>query len=127
MRKLFREAFIYFEDERIFSSPIGYECVDSGFVADTLGQSVEGALLLALRKHNLPPIRQRIASYEKDDLFDVIEFLFDNRSKLIDRHYHSFDNYGWHTNPTTDTFDRKVGLRCTVPVKIPERREQRET
>lgn len=109
MRKLFREVFIYFEDEGYFQQSLGYECVDEGFVAGSLGQSVESALLLALRKHELAPIRQRIAFYEEDDLFDVIEFLFDHCAKPLDRHYHSFSNCGWHTNPTTDTFDRPAG------------------
>ena len=109
MRKLFREAFIYFEDEGYFQQALGYDCVDAGFVAGKLGRSVEGALLLALRKPDLAPIRQKIALYEEDDLFDVIEFLFDHCSKPLDRHYHSYDNCGWHTNPTTDTFDRPAG------------------
>lgn len=109
MRKLFREVFIYFEDEGYFQQSLGYECVDAGFVAGTLGQSVEGALLLALRKSDLAPIRQRIAFYEEDDLFDVIEFLFDYCTKPLDRTYHNYSNCGWHTTPTTDTFDRPAG------------------
>jgi hypothetical protein len=109
MRKLFREVFIYFEDEGYFQQALGYECVDAGYVAGALGQSVEGALLLALRKPNLAPIRRLIALYEEDDLFDVIEFLFDHCAKPLDRHYHDFSNCGWHTNPTTDTFDLPAG------------------
>jgi hypothetical protein len=109
MRKLFREVFIYFEHEGYFQQSLGYECVDAGFVAGTLGQSVEGALLLALRKAELAPIRHRIAFYEEDDLFDVIEFLFDHCAKPLDRCYHSFNDCGWHTNPTADTFDRQAG------------------
>ena len=108
MRRLFREVFIYFEDEGYFQQALGYECVDAGFVAGTLGQSLEGALLIALRKTDLTPIRQRIAFYEEDDLFDVIEFLFDHCAKPLDRRYHSFNNCGWHTNPTADDFDHKA-------------------
>lgn len=33
MRKLFREVFIYFEDEGYFQQALGYDCVDAGFVA----------------------------------------------------------------------------------------------
>lgn len=109
MRKLFREVFTYFENEGYFQQSLGYDCVDAGFVAGTLGQSTEGALLLALRKPNMAPIRWRIPFYEEDDLFDVIEFLFDHCSKPLDRHYHAFNNCGWHTNPTTDGFDRPAG------------------
>ena len=109
MRKLFCEVFIYFKDESYFQQFLGYDCVDAGFVAGKLGRSVEGALLLGLRKDELAPIRQRIASYDEDDLFDVIEFLFAHCSKPLERHYHRFDNCGWHTDPTTDTFDREAG------------------
>jgi hypothetical protein len=112
MRKLFREAFIYFEDEGYFQESLGYQCVDAdgGFVSGKLGRSIEGALLLALRKENLVPIRQRIAFYEEDDLFDVIEFLFDHCSKPLDRHYHNFNNCGWHSNQyNPDAFDQKEG------------------
>lgn len=109
MRKLFREVFIYFEDEAYFQQSLGFECVDAGYVAGTLGQSLDGALLLALRKQNLTPIRQKIAFYEEDDLFDVIEFLFDHCTKPTDRYFHSFSDCGWHTNPTMETFDRKAG------------------
>ena len=109
MRKLFREIFIYFEDEGYFQEALGYECVDAGFVAGKLGRSVEGTLLLALRRDNLAPIRQKIALYEEDDLFDVIEFLFDHCSEPLNRQYHSYDNCGWHTNPTLDSFDRLAG------------------
>jgi hypothetical protein len=35
-------------------------------------------LLLALRKTDLTPICQKIAFYEEDDLFDVIELLLNH-------------------------------------------------
>jgi SCO1/SenC len=117
MRSLFREIFIYFEDEGYFQESLGYDCVDAdgGFIAGKLGRSIEGALLLALRKQNLAPIRQRIAFYEEEDLFDVIEFLFDHCSKPVDRHYHSYNNCGWHCH----TFDRDPG-RAEFREKIGE-------
>ena len=105
MRKLFRELFIYFEDEGFFQEALGYECVDAGFVAGNLGRSIEGALLMTLRKEGLAPIRQQIAQYSEEDLFDVIEFLFDHCSKPVTRHFHSYDNCGWHGQ----TFDRAPG------------------
>lgn len=120
MRTLFREVFIYFEDEGYFQQALGYHCVDADFVSGTLGRSIEGALLLTLRKRGLTPIRQMIENYSEDDLFDVIEFLFDHCSKPLDRRYHSFDNCGWHTNPNEpDTFDQKAG-RAEFREKIKE-------
>lgn len=105
MLHLFRELFIYFEDEGYFQEALGYWCVDAGFIAGNLGRSIEGALLLSLRKENLAPIRERIAFYTEEDLFDVIEFLHDHCSKPIVRHYHSYSNCGWHC----DQFDRNAG------------------
>jgi hypothetical protein len=66
MRNLFREIFIYFEDEGYFQESLGYNCVDAdgGFIAGKLGRSIEGALLLALRKPDLAPIRARGVSGE---------------------------------------------------------------
>lgn len=110
MRSLFRELFVYFEDEGYFQQALGFGCVDEGFVPGTLGRSIEGALLLTLRKQGLTPIRQMISQYSEDDLFDVIEFLFDHCSRPLNRRFHSFDNCGWHTNPTNlDEFDQQIG------------------
>jgi hypothetical protein len=105
MRKLFRELFIYFENEGYFQEALGYHCVDAGFVAGSLARRIEGALLLALRKDNLAPIRERIEVYDEEDMFDVIEFLFDHCSKPIERWYHDFSDCGWHCH----TFDREAG------------------
>lgn len=58
-----------------------------------------------MRKENLAPIRQKIAGYTEEDLFDVIEFLFDHVSKPVERHYHDYSNCGWHCS----TFDRAAG------------------
>lgn len=105
MRRLFSELFGYFEDEGYFQEALGYKCVDAGFVAGNLGRSVEGALLLAVRKESLAPIRQKIEGYTEEDLFDVIEFLFDHVSKPTERRYHDYSNCGWHCS----AFDLAAG------------------
>jgi hypothetical protein len=43
-----------------------------------------------LRKPDLWPIPEKCSGYSEDDLFDVIEFLFDYISKPVDGYYHSF-------------------------------------
>jgi hypothetical protein len=127
MRALFREACIYFQDEGYFQEALGYHCVDNGFVSGKLGRSIDGALLMALRKQDLAPIRERIAFYSEEDLFDVIEFLFDHCSKPLDRHYHNFNNCGWHSNPyNPDAFDRRAG-RAEFREKIGELLETYES
>jgi len=49
------------------------------------------------------PIQQKFKSYSEDDLFDVIEFLYDHVSKPIDGYCHTY--CGYHYN----TFDKKTG------------------
>lgn len=105
LRELFRTLFVHFEDEGYFQEALGYECVDAGFVPGSLGHDLEGALLLELRKRDLTPIRSKIDSYAEDDLFDMIEFLYEHCSKPVERHYHSWSDCGWHC----ETFDREPG------------------
>ena len=103
LRELFRTLFIQFEDEGHFQETLGYQCVDAGFVPGSLGHDLDGALLLELRKRDLTPIRTKIDNYTEEDLFDMIEFLYEHCSKPVERRYHSFSNCGWHCS----TFDRE--------------------
>ena len=105
LRDLFRTQFIYFEDEGYFQEALGFNCVDQGFIPGTLGHDLEGALLLQLRKRNLTPIRSKIAGYSEEDLFDVVEFLYDHCSKPVERTYHNWSECGWHCS----SFDREPG------------------
>jgi len=105
VRDLFKTIFVHFEEEGYFQEDLGYYCVDAGDVAGRLGHNLDGALLLALRKRNLTPIRSRIESYSEDDLFDIIEFLYDHCSKPKDGTYHNWNGCGWHY----ETFEREPG------------------
>ncbi|MER0204520.1 MAG: hypothetical protein DU480_11835 [Nitrosomonas sp.] len=105
VRTLFRNVFIHFEDEGYFQEALGYVCIDAGFTSGTLGQDIEGVLLIELRKKNLAPIRTKIESYTEDDMFDMIEFLYEHCSKPIERHWHSWSECGWHCS----TFEREPG------------------
>jgi hypothetical protein len=105
MRELFSEQFVHFEDEGYFQEDLGFECVDAGFVPGKVGNSLESALLIELRKRNLTPIRRKIETYSEDDLFDMIEFLFEHCSKPIQRHWHNWYECGWHC----DTFEKEPG------------------
>ena len=107
LRDLFRTIFVHFENEGYFQQDLGYECVDAGFVPGTLGHDIAGALLLELRKRDLTPIRDKIVSYKEDDMFDMVEFLYDHCSKPIERRYHSYGDCGWHC----ESFDRAPGTQ----------------
>jgi hypothetical protein len=82
-------------EDGYFQEALGYECVDAGFVTGTL-RDPDLAILLAIRKRDLWPIRLHSGEYSEDDLFDMIEFLFQYVSKPILGDYHSWNNCGWH-------------------------------
>src|SRR5579871_5402297 len=98
LKESFKTLFLFFEKKGYFQESFGYYCIDRDFVPGTLGHNLEGALLLELCKKNLTPINERIGTYTEDDLFDVIEFLYDYCSKPVeeDGRYHSYGDCGWH-------------------------------
>ena len=95
-RKLFLAVFRDFWRRDYFQEAFGYECVDEGPVPGSLGWDIESHLLLRLRKSSLWPIEDSAESYTEDDLFDVIEFLYDCISLPLDGTYHSYNNCGYH-------------------------------
>jgi DNA-binding transcriptional MerR regulator len=105
LKKIFLSVDRQFRDRGFFQEAFGYNCVDAGDVPGTLGEDIEGTILIALRKNDIWPIWQQIDAYAEDDLFDVIEFLFDNVSKPVDDHFHNFNNCGMHYS----SFNRSEG------------------
>jgi len=103
--KLFSTLYFQLDGEGYFQQDLGFYCVDAGFIPGTLGHDIEGVLLLELRKTNLAPIGRQLDKYSEDDLFDIIEFLYDHCSKPVERSYHSYSDCGWHCS----TFDRAAG------------------
>ena len=92
----FKNHYSYFENEGYFQKYLGKECVDNGFIAGELGYDLEGAFLFALRKDYLFPIWQQVDVYSEEDVFDVIEFLYDHCAKPTKRSYHDWNGCGWH-------------------------------
>lgn len=104
-KKLLVSIHRQFQTRDYFQEAFGYNCVDAGEVPGSLGEDVEGAIFIAIRKDNLWPIWTRIDDYTEDDLFDVIEFLYDSISKPIDGYFHSYSGCGMHYT----TFNRSEG------------------
>jgi hypothetical protein len=104
VRDLFRMLFIHFHNEGYFQEELGIDCVD-GYRPGNLGHDLEGALFLELRKRGLTPIHAQIVEYSEDNLFDIIEFLYDHCSKPTSRYYHDYAGCGWHC----DEFEREPG------------------
>ena len=64
-------------------------------------------MLLKIRKSDLWPIESKLAQYSEDDLFDVIEYLYDHVAKGTKGRYHSFSDCGMHY----EEFDEEAGQR----------------
>mgnify|MGYP003377441222 CR=1 FL=1 len=105
--RLFKDLYMELEEKYYFQEACGYYCVDWGEVSGTLGRDIEAQMFRRLRKSNLWPIKEKCTDYSEEDVFDVIEFLYDHTSKPLEGSYHSYDNCGWHYN----TFDRDAGRR----------------
>ena len=91
--KLFKTLYLDFLNKDYFQQNFG-----------DLGADIEAQMFLAIRKSDLWPIEEKCNNYSEDDLFDVIEFLYDCVSEPIHR-YDEWSNHG----DSYDTFDRETG------------------
>jgi hypothetical protein len=91
--KLFKAFYLDFLNKDYFQQNFG-----------DLGADIEAQMFLAIRKSDLWPIEEKCNNYSEDDLFDVIEFLYDCVSKPIHR-YDEWSNHG----DSYDTFERETG------------------
>lgn len=98
LRRLVKEFFVEFESKYYFQEYYGYNCIDQGFVPGKLGVDIEATMFKELRKENLWPIIDKYLHYTEEDLFDVVEFIYDTISQPIDGQgtYHSYGDCGWH-------------------------------
>lgn len=102
--ELFQRVYRRLEEDGYFSEAFGFWCVDAEQIGGTI-QDVQLEILLKIRKKNLWPIAELAERYSEDDLFDVIEFLYQHVSKPIDGTMHSYSGCGMHW----ETFNKKDG------------------
>lgn len=103
--KLFFVVYCDFDGKGYFQEAFGYDCVDAGWVPGKLGTNINAHFIRRLRKDNLWPIEEKYEQYNENDLFDVIEFMYDHVSKPISGRYHSYGDCGYHY----DTFEKRPG------------------
>jgi hypothetical protein len=103
---LFIRLYALLNEEGYTHESFGFWCVD---MHDVKGKvvDVEFIVLMTLRKSNLWPIDEMAHGYSEDDLFDMIEFLFDHVSKPLKGNMHSYNQCGMHW----ETFDKGAGQR----------------
>ncbi|HEY7067672.1 MAG TPA: hypothetical protein VII06_39815 [Chloroflexota bacterium] len=107
LRRLFYTFYREFQARYYFQQYMGFECVDSGMIDGVLGNDIDAAVFWRLRKDNVWPIDTNYSQYTEDDLFDIVELLYDCVSKPIEGWYHQYNGCGWHY----DTYDQDAGQK----------------
>jgi hypothetical protein len=59
-------------------------------------------------------------SYSEDDLFDMIDFLYEHCSKPIEKHLHHWNECGWHGDPFEEDGSGKAEFREKVNTILPD-------
>ena len=106
INELFARLYQQLCDEGYTHEYFGFYCVDADQVKGLL-TDVEYTIFTTLRKESLWPISFWASMYSEDDLFDMIEFLFDYVSAPVDGSLHSYNQCGMHWN----TFDEEAGKK----------------
>ncbi len=102
LKRQFWDIYQSLEKDSYFQKYFGIDCTD-GFQPGILGESIGDKMFISIKKDNLYPIWKKWEGYTEDDLFDVIEYLYDHCSKGIDGTYHSWNNCGIHYHEFNDT------------------------
>jgi len=105
LRRAFRPVFDKLEEQGFFLVAFG-ERLGSGWRPGTLGD-VRLHILRRLHKEDLWPVQDHLHRYKEDDLFDIIELMFDHVSKPLKKTQATILGNG----PRFHAFDRKVGCR----------------
>lgn len=104
LRKVFLSTYSVFHDQDYFQEALGKYCEEDGQILGTMRPDPAMYALIRLGRDGLFPISQEYP-YAEEDIFDLIEFLYDHVSKPKNGHYHRFNHCGWHY----DTFDKDSG------------------
>lgn len=110
LKDLFFSVFVDFDARGYFDEYFGKDCVDwkDGRGGGKI-ENAENYILRKLRKKNIWPVPDHYKEYSEEDLFDMIEFLFDHVSLPLEEGatYHGWNECGYHyTN-----FDTVAGQR----------------
>ncbi len=112
LRRFVYATYSELAEKGFFQEFFGYTCVDEGFVPGVAGSDVGVFFLRRLRKDNLWPIAAHRDNYTEDDLFDIIELLYDCVSQPLEDEgfYHAFNGCGWHYRKFAKQQGREIFL-----------------
>lgn len=114
LKRLFLALYNELVGKGYLEEMLGKECVDD-FNASigTAGSDVAAYVLRRVRRDGLWPIHGRIPGYTEDDLFDIIELLYDHVSAGVGGYFHQHNGCGMHY----ESFDRsaaRLGYRAEI-------------
>jgi len=107
LRKGLRALYSSLEKLGYFQEAMGYRCVDEGDVPGTMGEDIEAYFFLRLRREGLYPIESCSEQYTEEDVFDIMELLYDHVSQPVSGHHHTYNDCGWHYNEFDEEGGRK--------------------
>jgi len=110
--KLFIGIYNQFKKNGYFDEAFGFHCTGNAQTprSEKIAGKIEDVdleIFLTIRKKDLFPVSSHAQNYSEDDLFDVIEFLYQHVSKPIDGFFHKWHQCGQHW----DTFEQESGRR----------------
>lgn len=105
LQKIFLSIYKDFSERAYFDEYLDDLCPDSDGRSGKVGD-VSAYILRKIRKDDLWPINENRQNYSEEDIFDLIEFLFDNVSVPLDKDasFHSFYGHYHYQH-----FDREKG------------------
>lgn len=92
LRMFLFETFEFFEEKGYFSEAFGSACEDHDDEIGYFDSKSSMFMKAILGKSNLWPLKEHYLNYERDDIFSVIEFLFDHVSKPTEETRHGWNN-----------------------------------
>lgn len=115
VKRIFLATYLSLCNEGYFQKYFGIDCED-GYQPGKLGENIGDMMFVYLKKDNLYPIYKNLPNYSEDDLFDVIEYLYDHCSKGIEGTYHSWNNCGMHYHKFDDNEGKKYFRELINPI-----------
>ena len=92
LKRLVRSAYLNLEREGWFQQGFGKDCVDDPHDI--------GAYVLEELGWDASPLEDSIQNGSEDELFTILEFLYDNVAKPVEKSWHSWNDCGWHVTAT---------------------------
>lgn len=88
-RELFMAVYRNFQERGYFQQAFGAVCSSGSYTPGSLGKEISREIFIRVRKRNIWPVSEYWHHYSEDDLFDVVEFLYDNVAKPVPGAIHS--------------------------------------